>query len=133
MYSLIQINGDTFASMYSSKCVTVFFFESDYIQIVNLLLASRDLSSYLLSFKKQGLISLFHSGLNVSSTGEEVIDLLVEEALDGCLDESGLVSISPMLSYVSTASSIEKSEYSSSSDSVSETRTLDFFFFLGFC
>ena len=37
---------------------------------------------------------------------EGVIDLLVEEALDGCLDEPGLESISPMSSYVSTASSI---------------------------
>ena len=37
---------------------------------------------------------------------EGVIDLLVEEALDGCLDEPGLDSISPMSSYVSTASSM---------------------------
>ena len=37
---------------------------------------------------------------------EGLIDLLVEEALDGCLDEPGLESISPMSSYVSTASSM---------------------------
>ena len=37
---------------------------------------------------------------------EVVIDLLVEEALDGCLDEPGLESISPMSSYVSIASSM---------------------------